>query len=138
MHITANVAMMSAGFMLTGYQLVGYFIYPELGPYHEHVNATVQPAPNCRARHGYCAPRSSLSASRPALLVTMVLPAEYGIDPTGVGRVLGLTEMGEIKQQLARKPLRQRRPSVSPKRQRPSRQLQVIRRRVRRPLSAAA
>ncbi|MCR9151453.1 MAG: transmembrane anchor protein [Rhodobacteraceae bacterium] len=30
------------------------------------------------------------------------LPAEYGIDPTGVGNVLGLTEMGEIKQQLAR------------------------------------
>lgn len=35
-----------------------------------------------------------------AILVTIVLPAEYGIDPTGVGRVLGLTEMGEIKQQL--------------------------------------
>lgn len=36
-----------------------------------------------------------------ALLVTVVLPAEYGVDPTGVGSVLGLTEMGEIKQQLA-------------------------------------
>jgi hypothetical protein len=36
------------------------------------------------------------------LLVTVVLPAEYAIDPTGVGRVLGLTEMGEIKMQLAR------------------------------------
>ncbi|WP_207459316.1 transmembrane anchor protein [Azospirillum sp. SYSU D00513] len=35
------------------------------------------------------------------LLVTTVLPAEYGIDPTGVGRVLGLTEMGEIKATLA-------------------------------------
>jgi len=34
------------------------------------------------------------------ILVTVVLPAEYGIDPTGAGRVLGLTEMGEIKQQL--------------------------------------
>ena len=31
----------------------------------------------------------------------MVLPAEYGIDPTGVGRVLGLTQMGEIKEELA-------------------------------------
>ena len=31
----------------------------------------------------------------------MVLPAEYGIDPTGVGRALGLTQMGEIKVQLA-------------------------------------
>jgi hypothetical protein len=32
-----------------------------------------------------------------ALLVTTVLPAEYGIDPTGIGRVLGLTQMGKIK-----------------------------------------
>jgi hypothetical protein len=37
-----------------------------------------------------------------ALLVTIVLPAEYAIDPTGVGRVLGLTQMGEIKMSLAR------------------------------------
>ncbi len=36
------------------------------------------------------------------LLLTAVLPAEYGIDPTGVGRVLGLTQMGEIKVRLAR------------------------------------
>jgi hypothetical protein len=36
-----------------------------------------------------------------SLLVTVVLPAEYAIDPTGIGRVLGLTEMGEIKGQLA-------------------------------------
>src|SRR5215207_4580605 len=36
------------------------------------------------------------------LLVTAVLPAEYGVDPTGVGRLLGLTEMGGIKMQLAR------------------------------------
>ena len=34
------------------------------------------------------------------LLFTVVLPSEYGIDPTGVGRMLGLTAMGEIKQQL--------------------------------------
>ncbi|MFG9957587.1 transmembrane anchor protein, partial [Pseudomonas aeruginosa] len=26
-----------------------------------------------------------------ALLVTVVMPSEYAIDPTGVGRVLGLT-----------------------------------------------
>jgi hypothetical protein len=37
-----------------------------------------------------------------AVLGTVVLPAEYGIDPTGVGRVLGLTQMGEIKVRLAR------------------------------------
>lgn len=35
------------------------------------------------------------------LLVTTVLPAEYGIDPLGVGRMLGLTPMGEIKVALA-------------------------------------
>ncbi|MEP3076778.1 transmembrane anchor protein [Maricaulis sp.] len=35
------------------------------------------------------------------ILVTIVLPAEYGVDPTRIGRVLGLTEMGEIKMQLA-------------------------------------
>lgn len=37
-----------------------------------------------------------------AILVTIVLPAEYAIDPTGIGRALGLAEMGEIKQQLAK------------------------------------
>ncbi|MCV6602671.1 MAG: transmembrane anchor protein, partial [Cohaesibacter sp.] len=36
-----------------------------------------------------------------AILVTVILPAEYAIDPTGVGRIIGLTEMGEIKTQLA-------------------------------------
>ena len=35
------------------------------------------------------------------LLVVAILPAEYGIDPTGVGKVLGLTKMGEIKTSLA-------------------------------------
>ena len=36
------------------------------------------------------------------LLVTVVMPAEYGVDPTGMGQVLGLTRMGQIKAQLAR------------------------------------
>ena len=35
------------------------------------------------------------------ILVTVVWPSEYGIDPTGIGGLLGLTEMGEIKTQLA-------------------------------------
>lgn len=35
------------------------------------------------------------------LLVTVVLPSEYAIDPTGIGRLLGLTEMGKIKASLA-------------------------------------
>ena len=37
------------------------------------------------------------AASAVAILVTVVLPAEYNIDPTGIGGVLGLSEMGEIK-----------------------------------------
>lgn len=46
--------------------------------------------------------RSTLVAAgvAAALLVTVVLPSEYGIDPTGAGRLLGLTQMGEIKTQL--------------------------------------
>lgn len=36
-----------------------------------------------------------------ALLVAVVLPSEYGIDPTGIGRVTGLAEMGAIKVSLA-------------------------------------
>jgi hypothetical protein len=48
--------------------------------------------------------RSTLIAAATAavLLVVVVLPAEYGVDPTGVGRVIGLTEMGRIKMELAR------------------------------------
>ncbi|MBC55664.1 MAG: transmembrane anchor protein [Confluentimicrobium sp.] len=41
------------------------------------------------------------AVSAVVILVTVVLPAEYGIDPTGVGRTIGLAEMGEIKTQLA-------------------------------------
>jgi hypothetical protein len=35
-----------------------------------------------------------------ALLVTAILPAEFGIDPTGIGRATGLARMGEIKASL--------------------------------------
>lgn len=35
------------------------------------------------------------------ILVTIVLPAEYAIDPTGIGRALQLTQMGDIKKQLS-------------------------------------
>jgi hypothetical protein len=37
-----------------------------------------------------------------AILTTVVLPAEYGVDPTRVGAMLGLKEMGEIKMRLAK------------------------------------
>jgi hypothetical protein len=54
--------------------------------------------------------RSTIVAAISAvvILVTVVLPAEYGIDPTGAGRVLGLTEMGEIKRELAEEAERDR------------------------------
>lgn len=47
--------------------------------------------------------RSTIIAAVSAvvLLYTVVLPSEYGVDPTGIGRALGLTEMGEIKTRLA-------------------------------------
>jgi len=46
--------------------------------------------------------RSTIIAAAAALvlLITVVLPSEFGIDPTRIGSLLGLTEMGEIKEQL--------------------------------------
>lgn len=46
--------------------------------------------------------RSSLLSGVTALAVLGIvyMPAEYGVDPTGLGAVLGLAEMGQIKQQL--------------------------------------
>ena len=41
------------------------------------------------------------AAAAAAILVAIILPSEYGLDPTGAGRLLGLTEMGETKVQLA-------------------------------------
>lgn len=35
------------------------------------------------------------------ILFSAVLPAEYGYDPTGIGSMLGLKKMGDIKVQLA-------------------------------------
>ncbi len=47
--------------------------------------------------------RSTIIAAASAVLIllTVVLPSEYAVDPTGIGRVLGFTQMGEIKTQLA-------------------------------------
>ena len=45
---------------------------------------------------------TAIAAGAAALiLVTVVWPSEYGIDPIGIGAVFGLAEMGEIKSQLA-------------------------------------
>lgn len=41
------------------------------------------------------------AAAAGVLLVTVVMPAEYGVDPTGIGNALGLKKMGEIKMSLA-------------------------------------
>jgi hypothetical protein len=41
------------------------------------------------------------AAAAGILLVTIVMPAEYGIDPTGIGETIGLKKMGEIKVSLA-------------------------------------
>lgn len=54
------------------------------------------------------------AAAATGLLVTVVLPSEYGIDPTRVGRVLGLTKMGEIKAQLAAEADADRRATTPP------------------------
>jgi len=57
------------------------------------MNAQVTPA----------APRKLLLSTLLALvvaaliLVSVVLPAEYGIDPSGAGRLLGLTRIGQLK-----------------------------------------
>lgn len=47
--------------------------------------------------------RSSIIAGVGAVAIGIMvyMPAELGQDPTGVGSLLGLTKMGEIKQQLA-------------------------------------
>ncbi len=46
--------------------------------------------------------RSSIIAGIGAIFigVAVYMPAELGQDPTGIGTILGLTEMGEIKQEL--------------------------------------
>lgn len=46
------------------------------------------------------------------ILVTVILPAEYGIDPTGAGKVMGLTEMGQIKEELSKEAERDHRTSL--------------------------
>ncbi|HXI11133.1 MAG TPA: transmembrane anchor protein [Thermoanaerobaculia bacterium] len=59
--------------------------------------------------------RSTLIAMVTAgvLLVAVVLPAEYGVDATGIGNVLGLTEMGKIKTSLAKEAKKEEAAAVS-------------------------
>jgi hypothetical protein len=62
-----------------------------------------QPSPQAELPATRTLIRSTLIAGVVAavILVLVVLPAEYGIDPTRIGGVLGLTEMGETKTALA-------------------------------------
>jgi hypothetical protein len=66
--------------------------------------------------------KSTLIAAAAAvfILVAIVLPSEYGIDPTGAGRLLGLTEMGEIKTQLAEEAEADRRSDAGTQGEQPS------------------
>jgi len=60
------------------------------------------PSPELPSSRSLLRSTAIAAATAGVLLVTAVLPAEYGVDPTGIGRVLGLTAMGEIKRELAR------------------------------------
>ncbi|MGH1378731.1 MAG: transmembrane anchor protein [Alphaproteobacteria bacterium] len=42
------------------------------------------------------------AATASILLVTVVMPSEYGIDPTGIGQYIGLKKMGDTKVSLAK------------------------------------
>ena len=68
-------------------------------PRHQGTAAPVQSVP---ATPGGLIRSTLLAAGAAgAILVLFWLPAEYGIDPTGVGGLTGLTEMGDIKEQLS-------------------------------------
>ena len=82
---TANVVIMTAGFVLIGYP--AHRLLPSDPDLTEPPCTTPNSDPR-RAAHLGSAPRSTVLAIAVAavLLVTVVLPAEYGIDPTGIGR----------------------------------------------------
>jgi hypothetical protein len=40
-----------------------------------------------------------------AILITAVLPAEYGIDPTGLGKMMGLTALSSVQTKATSQPL---------------------------------
>lgn len=61
-----------------------------------------QPSPDDLPTKGQLLKSTVVAAITAAIiLVTVVLPAEYGIDPTGFGSFVGLLKMGEIKVSLA-------------------------------------
>jgi len=56
------------------------------------------PATVARERIALAAGAALLAAG--LILVIAVLPAEYGVDPLGIGRKLGLTAMGDLQKKL--------------------------------------
>ena len=56
------------------------------------------PATVARERIALAAGAALLAAG--VILVIAVLPAEYGVDPLGVGRTLGLTTMGDLQKKI--------------------------------------
>lgn len=65
-------------------------------------NANVPPASELPSTRALLKSTAIAAAVALVLLVAVVFPAEYGVDPTGIGRVLGLTQMGETKMALAK------------------------------------
>lgn len=65
------------------------------------MNLESQPVPSLRQLHISTAVGLLVGA---VVLVTTVLPAEYGIDPTGLGSRMNLTGMGELKLALTAPP----------------------------------
>ena len=94
-------SMMTAGFVLIGYQLTGYFINQrDKGSL--HVQRRDSHPRRASASTAQLVKSTVIAVVAAAvILMTIVLPAEYAIDPTGIGRALTLTQMGEIKKQLA-------------------------------------
>ena len=62
------------------------------------VNPSDRPIAEIRARIAVAAGAAILVAG--LILVTVVLPAEYGVDPLGTGERLGLLELGVVGQQV--------------------------------------
>jgi len=58
----------------------------------------VEPVVVARERIALAAGAALLAAG--LILVIAVLPAEYGVDPLGVGRRLGLTAMSDVQKNL--------------------------------------
>ena len=75
-----------------------------------HHNMSNTPAPPSKNKLLHSAGWATIIAI--TLLVTTILPAEYGIDPTGVGQMLGLSKMGEIKTALHQDKIKQNNTSL--------------------------